>query len=75
MTKALDSEADAGPAASHTDSLIRLFKRYDPDANLGSSDLKAKTLRQATEQARDLLRTNDCSLDDAQRLDEALTSK
>ncbi|MCW3047298.1 MAG: hypothetical protein JWO74_1582 [Solirubrobacterales bacterium] len=75
IKKSFDAAADTSAVAADTDTLIRLFRRYDPDAKLAPSDLKATTLRQATEQVRDNLRDRDCDPADAQRLDGTLTSK
>jgi hypothetical protein len=65
--------ADRGKVSAATDSLITMSKRYDTTAQLkGETSIKAKTLREAMQQQRDLLR--ECSPDDAGRLDEALTA-
>ena len=70
--KAWDEGADTGPVSAEVDTLIALFNKYDPDATMGESDLRASTLRQALSQMRDDTRT--CSPADTDRISDTLTS-
>jgi hypothetical protein len=67
-----DNTVDLGPASQATDTLIRFSHTYNLDAQMGRSDLKAHTLRQALAAARDTLRP--CSPQDASRLDAVLSA-
>ena len=68
-----DSTADIAPASEATDTLVRFSREYSLDAQLGATELKARTLRQALAGARNTLRTNSCSPQDASRLDAVLS--
>ena len=67
-----DNTVDLAPVSQATDTLIRFSHTYNLDAQMGHSDLKAHTLRQALATTRDTLRT--CSPQDASRLDAVLGS-
>ena len=70
ISHSYDNTVDLGPVSQATDTLIRFSHTYNLDAQMGHSDLKAHTLRQALAAARDTLRT--CSPQDASRLDAVL---
>jgi hypothetical protein len=67
-----DDTVSVQPASEAADTLVRFSHTYNLDAQMGASELKARTLRQAIAAARDTLRT--CSPQDATRLDAVLGS-
>lgn len=72
ISHSYNSTVDLGPVSQATDTLIRFSHTYSLDAQMGHSDLKAHTLRQALAAARATLRT--CSPQDASRLDAVLSA-
>jgi major membrane immunogen (membrane-anchored lipoprotein) len=73
ISASFDANADTNDVSIAVDKQIRFFKGYDPDAPLGPSDLKAKTMRQVLEQTRETL--GRCKPEDVDRVSQALTSK
>jgi hypothetical protein len=72
MKRSFDSSVDVAPVSEQVDRMIAMFKASDPDAEMGKSDLRATTLRQALTQVRDQVR--ECSPDDEDRINDTLTS-